>query len=146
MQTSKKETKAFNSKSSRQGPGNPLLILFGIFYLIIISPMRQARSKQRKAPFTSFSELQLKVKYYLYQQAFSHSILESFFSTTASAERKYTGFQLVESGLKKAPLNVIPQFFTPNFLRTWINQLSNHDRYLHKIALKLVRTHLLIHH
>ena len=63
---------------------------------------------------------------------------ESIFSATSSHERKYTGFQLMESALKQAPDVDKLHLFTKNFIRVWINQLSKKDRYLHKAALKLV--------
>jgi len=44
----------------------------------------------------------------------------------------------VEFALKQAPDANKPHLFTKNFIRTWINQLSKKDRYLHKAALKLV--------
>lgn len=65
---------------------------------------------------------------------------ESIFSATSSPERKYTGFQLIELALKEAPDSSKPHLFTKNFIRTWINQLSKKDRYLHKAALKLAST------
>jgi hypothetical protein len=63
---------------------------------------------------------------------------ESLFSATASAERKSWGFSVIEQALKDIPPNEIPLLFTKNFMRTWINHLSNQDRFLHKAARHLV--------
>jgi DNA polymerase phi len=60
---------------------------------------------------------------------------------SASPERKFTGFQLIEVALKQAPPSLIPYCFTRNFIRTWINQLSRRDRYVHKAAVKLVSSY-----
>ncbi|OCH90301.1 hypothetical protein OBBRIDRAFT_887807 [Obba rivulosa] len=59
---------------------------------------------------------------------------ESLFATTSSPERKYWGFQIFQKALPRASVVDMPMLFTRNFMRSWINHLSNSDRYLHKIA------------
>ncbi|KAJ3735465.1 DNA polymerase phi-domain-containing protein [Lentinula guzmanii] len=59
---------------------------------------------------------------------------ESLFSSTASPERKYWGFQVFQKALPLVAKDNIPMLFTKNFMRTWINHLSKQDRYLHKAA------------
>ncbi|KAJ3845276.1 DNA polymerase phi-domain-containing protein [Lentinula raphanica] len=59
---------------------------------------------------------------------------ESLFSSTASPERKYWGFQVFQKALALIAEDTIPMLFTKNFMRTWINHLSKQDRYLHKAA------------
>ncbi|KAF5365721.1 hypothetical protein D9758_003270 [Tetrapyrgos nigripes] len=59
---------------------------------------------------------------------------ESLFSATSSPERKYWGFQVFEKALSRVSERDLPMLFTKNFMRTWINHLSNRDRYLHKAA------------
>ncbi|PSS32180.1 hypothetical protein PHLCEN_2v2053 [Hermanssonia centrifuga] len=59
---------------------------------------------------------------------------ESLFSSTSSPERKYWGFQVFQKALPRVREADVPMLFTKNFMRSWINHLSNSDRYLHKIA------------
>ncbi|KAH8108174.1 DNA polymerase phi-domain-containing protein [Cristinia sonorae] len=59
---------------------------------------------------------------------------ESLFAASSSAERKYWGFQVFRKSLSRASAADTPMLFTKNFMRTWINHLSNSDRYLHKAA------------
>ncbi|THH32974.1 hypothetical protein EUX98_g1203 [Antrodiella citrinella] len=59
---------------------------------------------------------------------------ESLFAIAASPERKYWGFQIFRKSLFRASAADMPMLFTKNFMRTWINHLSNSDRYLHKAA------------
>ncbi|KAK7689133.1 hypothetical protein QCA50_007824 [Cerrena zonata] len=59
---------------------------------------------------------------------------ESLFSSTASPQRKYWGFQIFQKALSRISASDLPMVFTKNFMRSWINHLSNSDRYLHKIA------------
>ncbi|KIK59830.1 hypothetical protein GYMLUDRAFT_44297 [Collybiopsis luxurians FD-317 M1] len=59
---------------------------------------------------------------------------ESLFSSNASPERKYWGFQVFQKALPLVPEDKIPMLFTKHFMRTWINHLSKQDRYLHKAA------------
>ncbi|KAF8831365.1 hypothetical protein HHX47_DHR1000710 [Lentinula edodes] len=63
---------------------------------------------------------------------------ESLFSSTASPERKYWGFQVFQKALHLVSEDNMPMLFTKNFMRTWINHLSKQDRYLHKAAKQTV--------
>ena len=63
---------------------------------------------------------------------------ESLFASTASPERKYWGFQIFQKALPRVREADLPMLFTKNFMRTWINHLSNTDRYLHKAAKQVV--------
>ncbi|KAF8061577.1 DNA polymerase phi-domain-containing protein [Lyophyllum atratum] len=69
-----------------------------------------------------------------FQEFFRIVVDESLFSSTASAERKYWGFQVFQKALPRVTKDSMPMLFTKNFMRTWINHLSHQDRYLHKIA------------
>lgn len=66
------------------------------------------------------------------------SCLESLFSSTSSPERKYWGFQVFTKALPRVNADDMPMLFTKNFMRSWINHLSNSDRYLHKAARQVV--------
>mgnify|MGYP002757310264 FL=1 len=63
---------------------------------------------------------------------------ESLFATQASPERKSWGFQVLHRTLPRASVDVLPFLFTPNLMRTWVNQLSVPDRLLHSMAQKTV--------
>ena len=63
---------------------------------------------------------------------------ESLFATQASPERKSWGFQVLHRTLPRASADVLPFLFTPNLMRTWVNQLSVPDRLLHSMAQKTV--------
>ena len=67
---------------------------------------------------------------------------ESLFASTASPERKYWGFQVFQKALPRVSADDMPMLFTKNFMRSWINHLSNSDRYLHKAARQVVRISL----
>ncbi|KAF9514414.1 hypothetical protein BS47DRAFT_1372330 [Hydnum rufescens UP504] len=75
-----------------------------------------------------------------FQDFFRVAVDESLFSATASAERKSWGFSVIERALEDLPPDEIPFLFTQNFMRTWINHLSNQDRFLHKAARHLAGT------
>lgn len=70
-------------------------------------------------------------------------LAESLFSAAASPERKFWGFQIFQKALPRVSEADIPMLFTKNFMRSWINHLSNSDRYLHKAAKQVVRYTLL---
>ncbi|KAJ2917228.1 hypothetical protein MD484_g3188, partial [Candolleomyces efflorescens] len=72
------------------------------------------------------------------QEFFKVVVDESLFSSTSSPQRKYWGFQVFQSALKRVMDETMPMLFTRNFMRSWINHLSNKDRYLHKIAQQTV--------
>ncbi|KAI0691182.1 DNA polymerase phi-domain-containing protein [Cytidiella melzeri] len=59
---------------------------------------------------------------------------ESLFSAASSPERKFWGFQIFQKALPRVSETDVPMLFTKNFMRSWINHLSNSDRYLHKAA------------
>ncbi|RDB24111.1 DNA polymerase V [Hypsizygus marmoreus] len=69
-----------------------------------------------------------------FQEFFRIVVDESLFSSTASPERKYWGFQVFQKALPRVTQDSMPMLFTKNFMRSWINHLSHPDRYLHKIA------------
>ncbi|KAH9923929.1 DNA polymerase phi-domain-containing protein [Epithele typhae] len=59
---------------------------------------------------------------------------ESLFASTSSPERKYWGFQVFQKALPRVSAGDMPMLFTKNFMRSWINHLSNSERFLHKAA------------
>jgi DNA polymerase phi len=66
-------------------------------------------------------------------------IPESLFANSSSSERKYWGFSIILMSLPVLPADLLPQIFTPNFMRSWINNLSSQDRYLHKAAMQIAK-------
>lgn len=63
---------------------------------------------------------------------------ETLFAAQASPERKSWGFQVLHRALQRASAEMLPFLFTPNLMRTWVNQLSDTDRLLHTMAQKTV--------
>ncbi|KAF6764792.1 DNA-directed DNA polymerase [Ephemerocybe angulata] len=72
------------------------------------------------------------------QEFFKVVVDDSLFSANSSPQRKYWGFQVFQKALKRVTDEDMPMLFTKNFMRSWINHLSNRDRYLHKIAQQTV--------
>ncbi|TPX59586.1 hypothetical protein PhCBS80983_g02349 [Powellomyces hirtus] len=60
------------------------------------------------------------------------SLDEALYSSTH--ERKYLGMQLFQRVLTRVEAADVPFIFTPQLLRTLINNLAKHDNYLYKIA------------
>ncbi|SCW01493.1 LAFE_0E00848g1_1 [Lachancea fermentati] len=61
---------------------------------------------------------------------------ESFFSDKSSSERKYHGLLIAEKAFDLVPDHLIQVVVSKNLLRCLINQASDADRNLHKIAQK----------
>ncbi|TKY90506.1 hypothetical protein EX895_000504 [Sporisorium graminicola] len=61
---------------------------------------------------------------------------ETLFAAASSHDRKSWGFQVFQRALPRANDTDKPMLFTPNFMRTLINQLGNRDRLLHRAAVK----------
>ncbi|KAG8217899.1 DNA polymerase phi-domain-containing protein [Butyriboletus roseoflavus] len=64
---------------------------------------------------------------------------DSLFSPSSSPERKYWGFQVFKKALGRVRATELPMLFAKNLMRSWINHLSNKDRYLHKISLDVAK-------
>ncbi|KAJ1030383.1 hypothetical protein NDA16_001292 [Ustilago loliicola] len=65
---------------------------------------------------------------------------ETLFAAASSHDRKSWGFQVFQRALPRAKDADKPMLFTPNFMRTLINQLGNRDRLLHRAAVKATET------
>lgn len=65
---------------------------------------------------------------------------ETLFAAASSHDRKSWGFQVFQRALPRANDTDKPMLFTPNFMRTLINQLGNRDRLLHRAAVKAAET------
>ncbi|EST09894.1 DNA polymerase V [Kalmanozyma brasiliensis GHG001] len=65
---------------------------------------------------------------------------ETLFAAASSHDRKSWGFQVFQRALPRANDTDKPMLFTPNFMRTLINQLGNRDRLLHRAAVKATET------
>ena len=69
---------------------------------------------------------------------------ESLFSTTASDGQKFRGFMVFQKFLQGAAASgdsaMISCLFSKNFLRCLMNQAAREDRYLHRAALKTLKT------
>ncbi|KIJ68933.1 hypothetical protein HYDPIDRAFT_23808 [Hydnomerulius pinastri MD-312] len=74
-----------------------------------------------------------------FREFFRIVVDESLFSSSSSPERKYWGFQVFKKALSRVSVTELPMLFTKNLMRSWINHLSNKDRYLHKISLDVAK-------
>ncbi|ORY24385.1 DNA polymerase phi-domain-containing protein [Naematelia encephala] len=74
-----------------------------------------------------------------FQEFFRVVVDESLFANSSSSERKYWGFSIFSLALPHVTASLMPQIFTPNFMRCWMNNLSSPDRYLHKAALGIAK-------
>ena len=128
------------SRAWLQEHGNPSFTLSGPSSWICC--YLRAKTPLLRAPSETFGLQSLMVRHCPRGNcSLSHGCaIESFFSSTSSPERKYWGFQLFQKALPRIrdPQD-LPFLFTKNFMRSWINHLSKSDRYLHKIALSVVR-------
>ncbi|EOR01392.1 DNA polymerase V [Wallemia ichthyophaga EXF-994] len=74
-----------------------------------------------------------------FQDFYRICIDESLFQTNASPQRKYWGFSVFALALPRLTNEDLGALFTPNFMRTWINNLRGEDRVLHKAALRIAQ-------
>ncbi|KIJ16738.1 hypothetical protein PAXINDRAFT_131583 [Paxillus involutus ATCC 200175] len=74
-----------------------------------------------------------------FREFFRIVVDESLFSPSSSPERKYWGFQVFKKALTRVSATELPMLFTKNLMRSWINHLSNKDRYLHKISIDVAK-------
>ncbi|CAG8508221.1 4252_t:CDS:10 [Gigaspora rosea] len=63
---------------------------------------------------------------------------ECLFHEDSTHHRKFWGFQLFEKALISLPLEKIPSIFTPNLLRTLMNNFLDKTRYLHEAAMHIL--------
>lgn len=63
------------------------------------------------------------------------TLTDNLFTSTSSHERKAWGFKLLSSMVFQVPESTLPALFSPNLMRTLINQSKKEDRYLHSAAL-----------
>lgn len=66
--------------------------------------------------------------------------LDNLFSTTSSHERKSWGFKLFSNMVTQVPSWAVPALFSPNLMRTIVNQSKKDDRFLHTAALAALRS------
>ncbi|KAF1930381.1 uncharacterized protein M421DRAFT_418700 [Didymella exigua CBS 183.55] len=64
----------------------------------------------------------------------------NLFSITSSHERKSWGFKLFSNMITQVPAWAVPALFSPNLMRTVINQSKKDDRFLHTAALAALRS------
>ena len=66
--------------------------------------------------------------------------LDGLFSMSSSNERKYWGFLLFDKYVQDLSAPTIDVLLGKNFVRCLMNQLAQQDRYLHRMAEKVLRT------
>jgi hypothetical protein len=64
----------------------------------------------------------------------------NLFSTTSSHERKSWGFKLFSNMITQVPAWAVSALFSPNLMRTIINQSKKDDRFLHTAALAALKS------
>jgi len=64
---------------------------------------------------------------------------DTLFGPSSSPERKFWGFLVFKKALSRVDSADLPMLFTKNFMRCWMNHLSQKDRHLHKISQDVVR-------
>lgn len=92
-----------------------------------------------KAPFEELFRVTVDRKSSSNGSIHTDGLIESLFASTSSSERKYWGFQVFEKSLPLLSSEQMPLVFTPNFMRSWMNNLSGEDRYLHKVAVRIAK-------
>jgi len=98
---------------------------------------RKKSSEKSKKKSKSNSKAQQSVTDHITVPEFWKVIIdEGFFSEKASHERKYWGFEIFELLFTSVSPEVSSCLFTQNFMRTLINQTSDNNRLLNKVAKK----------
>ncbi|OJA13731.1 hypothetical protein AZE42_02950 [Rhizopogon vesiculosus] len=75
----------------------------------------------------------------LFQEFFRVVVDDTLFGPSSSPERKFWGFLVFKKALGRVEGADLPMLFTKNFMRCWINHLSQKDRHLHKISQDVVK-------
>ncbi|OAX39198.1 hypothetical protein K503DRAFT_690102 [Rhizopogon vinicolor AM-OR11-026] len=75
----------------------------------------------------------------LFQEFFRVVVDDTLFGPSSSPERKFWGFLVFKKALGRVDGADLPMLFTKNFMRCWINHLSQKDRHLHKISQDVVK-------
>ncbi|KAF2268478.1 hypothetical protein CC78DRAFT_613181 [Lojkania enalia] len=75
-----------------------------------------------------------------FSQVWRDLVDENLFSSTASHERKSWGFKLFIKMITTAPIWALSALFSPNLMRTMINQVQIEDRLLHATALAALKS------
>ncbi|KAH4993177.1 hypothetical protein HBI42_097950 [Parastagonospora nodorum] len=70
-----------------------------------------------------------------FPQFWIDTVDSNLFASTSSHERKAWGFKLLSSMIIQVPESALPSLFSPNLMRTLINQSKKEDRFLHSAAL-----------
>ncbi|KAF2134505.1 hypothetical protein P153DRAFT_391844 [Dothidotthia symphoricarpi CBS 119687] len=75
-----------------------------------------------------------------FPQFWLDTVDNNLFSLASSHERKSWGFKLLSSMIVRVPEWAIPALFSPNLMRTLINQSKKEDRFLHNAAVAALNT------
>lgn len=140
----KKKGKKSNDESTKQkGNWKPKLhFVWAKIAQFFNSPLAEEETKSKKHKSKNSSSTEVTGVTYIKLDEFWKAVIdESFFSSTSSHERKYWGFDVFSLflGTLTKPED-IKTLFCGNFMRTLKNQLSQKDRYLHKVAQKTAVT------
>lgn len=101
------------------------------------SKKRKKHNKESKKKSKSNSKSEVNVNDHITVPEFWKVIIdEGFFSEKSSHERKYWGFEIFQILLGSVSAEVVSSLFTQNLMRTLINQTSDNNRLLNKVAKK----------
>ena len=131
-------TTRLTSRRARLAPGSRRSTSYGISSLTRSWPRATPHNQTRRSQNSSAFSSTVRHSVPSYESAADQLFPESLFSAATSPERKYWGFQIFQKVLPRVGEADIPMLFTKNFMRSWINHLSNSDRYLHKAAKQVV--------
>ncbi|KAF2195428.1 hypothetical protein K469DRAFT_681743 [Zopfia rhizophila CBS 207.26] len=121
FQTTSENGSILSVKSASANP-NPIFV-----WNIVLSEVLQRDQKQGSDQAGS--------KTGHFAQFWMDAVDSNLFSPSSSHERKAWGFKLFARLIKECRTEVIPALFTPNFVRSFINQSKKEDRFLHAAAL-----------
>ncbi|EED22061.1 DNA polymerase V, putative [Talaromyces stipitatus ATCC 10500] len=75
-----------------------------------------------------------------FEEFWTEVVDDGLFAAASSDERKYWGFLLFMKIIEEGTLHRTEAIFTKNVVRCLMNQLAVEDRYLHRMAVKAVKT------
>ncbi|XPS98905.1 DNA-directed DNA polymerase [Ascochyta lentis] len=119
-----KDEKAIKSAAANPNPTFAWDLVFGE----ILRRDEDNKGSAKEPPKPEFPQLWIDV------------VDNNLFSTNSSHERKSWGFKLFSSMITRVPAWAVSALFSPNLMRTVINQSKKDDRFLHTAALAALKS------
>ncbi|KAF1832475.1 hypothetical protein BDW02DRAFT_426123 [Decorospora gaudefroyi] len=118
----KGESENGTSEAAKTGPANPNpSFTWDLVFSEILRRDEQSKENAKDKPE--------------FPQFWIDTVDSNLFSSSASHERKAWGFKLLSSMIARVPESAVSALFSPNLMRTLINQSKKEDRFLHSAAL-----------